>query len=936
MRRFVLSRLGISLPVLMLLVVGLAGCGATSDVPDGDPDADQPLVDQVGSGTARVEGVVRSVHGEEALPLGGVAVVLGDAVTHSNVDGTFTLLGVPSGRQALLVDGETVAAGDGHYGQFAMAIGVAADAELTLDRPVYLPFIADADVTEVTPGETVVVETTAPDADDETIITVRLEIPPGAARQAGVEYEGPVSLHVIPADRLTVPLPDRLAEAAGTVVSIQPVDLQFPVPVRLSVTAPASATGTTAAASQRVWSLWSFAADEADFVDVGIGALEGGRLITTAGGVRAGGTHFFSDLVATLLEPLPVAAEDDARACLAAWMDAWQSARTLANVTEPGARTVLGRLEAGLARAADSADEAAAIAAVTAELFTPAQQAVEAYQALYVSQLSAAALDELDDRLTLAEGLCGVLDDPLPAAGEPGRVELEADLEAALRTVRSNLSQYASRFDRLSAALAALEPYYTTITPTDDEAVAGYRLVAREFADAYADFTSLASPIDAYDELVTSLATVETASRALLRLMSVPASGTDDAASELVCVCQQVGTTLSSPADAAGLATLTWTPADAGGASSGAGDDELCLLLALDRDRGLCSRPVRESAFADQLAAHGAPVLISLDRALNSRSLQPGEPVADTLTADAPVHVWRFDGRARQGVDVEFASLGEALVGLARDDGPVLVADYYGLQLANLAGGGVWSVYILARDLAADAPQPYQLAATLDAGNTDFAQPITGSFDVGRRVAAVLVEPAAGESLFVEKALTDAFRYELRSPAGELVPRADYEHSELGHGSELFHAGAAGLYRLILTPLPSAFGPYRVTVHRVADAAPVAYPLGTDQTVTVTAPGSAQRFAIELASPGVATLTGTTSVSLEAVGYTLVGPGGEVLVADDLLYFDGSSFARRTLVLPEAGVYELTWQVPLESASLTGAFTFRMDVASDGDSLTDP
>ena len=103
--------------LLLMLPFGCMNQPPTAPVGD-DPAATDPLDNRVGSGTARVSGSVRSAHAEEPLPLGGVRITAGDAVSYSNADGSFVLLGVPAGTPQLFVDASLLRTGDGHYGQF--------------------------------------------------------------------------------------------------------------------------------------------------------------------------------------------------------------------------------------------------------------------------------------------------------------------------------------------------------------------------------------------------------------------------------------------------------------------------------------------------------------------------------------------------------------------------------------------------------------------------------------------------------------------------------------------------------------------------------------------------------------------------------------------------------------------------------------------------
>ena len=903
--------------LLFVALMPLGGCGVNpgGDDPNDDPSG-QPLADAVGSGTARVTGKVLSTSGESPLPIGGAVLVLGDAVSHSNVDGSFVLLGVPAGRQAFRVDGNGVVAGDGFYGQFASELVITGGEDLVLDRPVYLPFVSYGAVTTVLLDGTTLVRGRSGGGDETFAL---LEILPGGARLKGAEYDGAISLHLTPVERTPTELPERFAERAGVIVSIQPVDVEFPVPVRLSIVA----SGQDSRQADHLWSLWSFEPAEADYVNRAVGRRDGGMIATSAGGVRGGGWHFFTDLAVELVEPLTDADAEDARACLSARLDVLARAQELARLEMPGARTVLGRLNVSLAKgASSSAADAANVLTLSSNLYAQAREALTAYQELYGQRLTAQALAELQTAVALARGDCGILEAPLPEDDEVSYAVAEAQLEAAVTRVQAHVTQDAANFERLRSAATALEPFYQTLDPALDDSLDQFRLAARGFNDAYAAFAEYSSPVDAYDALVAELVALEESARILVNLMSEPAAGAGASGARLVRVGGARGTTQVSFADARGEAELQLGPErDASDAYA-----EASMIVALNPTRALCSLPVPESTFAEDLEQRGAPVIIGLTRAVAQRTLTMGVPVAGELTAEAPLHVWRFDARAREGVHADFAALGQAVAGLATADDLVQAAGYSGFDVANLTDGGALAVHVLAPAADGAAPVPYQLAVSLRDELFDYDEPVTGSFDVTTRVAAVLFEADAGERIYIEKAATGPYTYQLLGPDGAFVTRTDYQDAVAGQGSETFDISMTGLHRVIVTPDAGEFGLYDLTIHRVEPVTPQVYLPGTVATGVIAQVGQVARYTFAVEDDYRAALVGVSATGIDPAYFTLVGPDGAGVLEEGLLYFDGSTFAARTLELLPVGAYELAFRAPFEASSLTGSVSFRLDL----------
>jgi hypothetical protein len=959
-----------------------SGCGTSrpaEDVPD--ETAEDPFTDRVGSGTARVTGSVYSADAEAPIPLGGVLLVLGDAVSHSNVDGSFILLGVPEGAQSLWVDGGDAQAGDGFYGQFAGVMDVAAGEDLVLERPIYIPFVPFTSLTQISADETTVARSAE---------GVTLTIPAGGVRRRGLEYAGEISVQAIAPSRTPFPLPEEFAERAGLIVSIQPVDLEFPVPLRITFplevadtpagggedgsdadggSGPADgsqgaddsseggtggggseandgadglngAVNASSAEQSAFRSLWSFMADSGQYVNTGIASTQVFQVSTSVGGVRSGGSHFLTELMVTLVEPCAVGDPELNRACLQGWLRVLDEVVALNAVELPGSVTVLFDLNEALTERGTTVESAQAAVATSESAYELSAAAVAAYQTSYaqLDDLSVLAVE-----LEIARESCPDVGGCGDASSAEVQAEAEARVDAARRLIGTNVGAYASRFDRLNAAVQALGRYYEEDSDSEfgsgvnADNLAAFQLAAAELNAAYEDFGELASPVAAYDALVAAANELESATRAVVSSVGTPAttSGaadawTDAASPRLLRVCNGSGVTLVSAPGPDGFADLPLSDPAANGE-----EREECVLVGIDAGRGLCSQPIEEGAF---LAALTPPMVIGLDRTLTTRSLTQGTPVAGTLAADTPWHVWRFDGREREGVQVDFATAGAARAGLATEDGLLRISSPGGFEVANLTGGESFAVHVYSTvPLVAEQEIDYQLSLTRTQDLFDFGSSVLGSFDVMTRAAAVLFDAEAGERVFLENRCCGdqpgAYEYRLLGPFGGALPEVAYDLAGVGQGSTLYEVLTTGTHRVALQPLPGSFSDYEIVVHRVEVAPALPYELGTEVAVNINQIGAAAAYEFAVTEATEATLQGRSAVGLDPMIFSVASATtGELVVPDTLLYFDGSSFATRSFFLPDADSYLLSWRVPLDAQQLTGSFTFQLnaDLPSEG------
>jgi len=878
-------------------VLLLSGCTITPS----QPPAEDPFADHPGSGTATVSGFVKSAEGETPLPLGGVKLSLGDAVAFSNVDGSFTLTTVQAGPQPFIVDGTTAKSGDGAYGQFATTLSLNEEQVLAIERPIYLPFIP------LTARRTVVPDavTTVMSAEG-----VELEIPPGAARLDGESYEGEIAIVTVAADRTPLALPARF-DSARTVLTIQPIAIEFPVAAKLTVPADDTPAGRLSYNT-----LWTLDGKRGDFVGDGLAQRKGDSFVTVAGGIRTSGYHLLTGLQLELREPCPDADnEEDARACLAA------AARTLDAVTAlpapaiAGSQTLFGRFDAAL-RAVSPAPRATRatvgdIIRITTDMYPLAVDSVRKSQTLYrdLTDWDAVSLSATQARAACAAAAAC---DPKSGAGVLTRAEKE--LETHLAKAQDNVARFASRFDRLSAALESLQPFYASgEAPTSGER-AGFTGAAAEFDGAYRDFVSFASPADAFDELVGALGGVEGAARELVGAVSVPAG--DDAGALLQRVCTDRGAT-SVGAVSGGFAGARL------GEASGRLHEE-CAVVAIDEKRGLGSVPFRETQLFSTMRP---PYQLALAGHIAERALPEAEPQSGTLTENSPVHRWTLKVEARHGFHAAFESDGAALAGLA-GAGAVQLARDGGFEVVNLSDAESFSYLVLGTDLRGGGTATYALSGTAMDGLFDFAGPVSGAFDVNTRAAAILFDGSAGDRVVVERKCCDPsgalFAFSLLEPDGAAATRVDFVQETPGTGDEAFELSQDGLHRVVLSPFAGQFADYELVISRAAAAKAKPIDPGTDTTVALDEVGATAAYTFVGGAGQIAVIEGVASSGVSQIEYTLIGPDGSTLSTGKTLYFDGSSFATREEALPTEGTYRLIFSLRLNGDTLVGTFTFRL------------
>ncbi len=889
----------------LLTLALVVGCDVAPNGNSGGDNGTDPdsATGQVGSGTARVSGTIRSADVEDDIPLAGVRVELGDAWTLSSVDGTFELLNTLDGTQTLLCDGTAVGTDEGHYGQFATAMELTEHEDRLLTDPVYLPFVPDDSAGLVDPASSTTVSGDG---------GVTLEIPPGGARVGQEEYDGPISVLAIAPGRTPASLPARFDGRVEAIISIQPIDVRFPVEV--PVTFPQTSGGTTGISRM---ALWWFDPDAGEFSNVGFAESDGDTIYTTIGGARGGGWYVLAELDFTLRRPCDGSDGSEARACYQSALELLDEIRQLRQIELPGAVTVFGRLNAALAERGSSVDRAQAVLQISSELFEIASTAVLEYQALY---RDLGDLQGLDPALAAAGTTC--LGYEVCDGNWDERQDAHSDIAQLSVAISANVEAFAAQFDRLAAAAGSLAVYYGSPGLLTTDTLGAFHQIAGEFNEAYDGFEPYTSPPEAYDALVEALTVMENTALAFAQTVSAPLEDQADTSGvSIQRVCPNLGTTqLGTIVDGAGSVQL--------GDATGTLDGD-CIVLVADRELGLAAAPVSEKVLMDELRP---PAVWGLAREMTFESLALGRPGAGTLSDDAPVAAWGFTAADAQSLQVSFSGGIGTLAGLAAEDGVIQMSRDGGFDVVNLGSGGSFELRVFST--AAGVASPYTFSVDSPADEFAVGSPVVGAFDVDNRAAALMFEGDAGEQILVEKRCCDPFgiefTYGLLGPDGVSLSPRDYSEEDPGIGNELYELSATGLHRVVLAPFEGRFPDYEMLIHRVPVNEPVACALDTETTGVFDDIGERLVFTFTTAgNHDIILLEGVSATGPTPLLYSLTASDGTTLDSDELLYFNGSSYATRDLGVVAEGTYTLEFRALLDAEVPLGSFVFRLTTATE-------
>jgi len=256
----------------------------------------------------------------------------------------------------------------------------------------------------------------------------------------------------------------------------------------------------------------------------------------------------------------------------------------------------------------------------------------------------------------------------------------------------------------------------------------------------------------------------------------------------------------------------------------------------------------------------------------------------------------------------------------------VRVARRGGFSALNLPGGESMGLYVWGGGLESDGDVPYDFLISATPELFDFGSPVSGSFDVLNRAEAILIDVPSARRVLIERTCCDSFgaawSFTLRGPSGAAIPPADFRDATPGRGSEAFDLIEPGRYSLSIVPEAGSFGDYGVVIHDVPVNLPVAYTPGTIADAAIDDRGERLVYRFAGREGEVATLEGLSSVELGPLLVAVTTAEGEVVLQETLLFFDGSSFSSRVMVLPQAGDYLLSFRAPLDAGPMTGTFRF--------------
>lgn len=216
--------------------------------------------------------------------VGATVRILGTQIVDVTApNGTFALVGIPSGSQVLDVDTSTaMAAPDGApYSAFREAVQIIGGVTNVLPQEIFLPRIDLVSVTPVDPNAMTCVENPS--------IGVKICIPPMTAMMGSNLFAGSMSISAVPQALAPAPLPEELKP--GLLITIQPVGVTFLTPV------PITFPNTDKLPLGSQVNIWSLDPDTGTFKVVGTAEVQvdssspDGVIKTISGGVEAADWH---------------------------------------------------------------------------------------------------------------------------------------------------------------------------------------------------------------------------------------------------------------------------------------------------------------------------------------------------------------------------------------------------------------------------------------------------------------------------------------------------------------------------------------------------------------------------------------------------------------------------------------------------------------------
>ncbi|MBL9128240.1 MAG: hypothetical protein JNL97_11355, partial [Verrucomicrobiales bacterium] len=189
-------------------------------VRDAPPDGITRLTGRILDTTDAVAGRERPVVGARVSLLRNTAFALSDA------NGRFVLSDIPSGKQVLDIDTSAAspAPDNSPYAAFREEIQLIPRTDNVVGRPFYLPRIDPSSLTMVNPEAVTTVRNTN--------LNVTLTIPAHSAKMNGKDYDGPITISLVPSALAPAALPEFLQP--NVLITIQPVGVTYAVPAAIS------------------------------------------------------------------------------------------------------------------------------------------------------------------------------------------------------------------------------------------------------------------------------------------------------------------------------------------------------------------------------------------------------------------------------------------------------------------------------------------------------------------------------------------------------------------------------------------------------------------------------------------------------------------------------------------------------------------------------
>lgn len=224
-------------------------------------------------------------------PIQGVLVRAGTGSpsTTTASDGTFHLIGLPSGTVTIVFDGTGLTSAAGYYPFLPEPFDLMSGVENTIERPVYLPLIPPTGV-QVVPGQPTMVPipATMPGTNANLVIA-----PGSATTPQGQPFSGSITIADVPPQQAPLALPENLQPSR--LISIQPGGTRFNPPAQISWPNDDNLQPGTPL------QIWSVDGQTGQFQVVGMAEVQpNGSITTISGGISEASWHAAAPVPVTL------------------------------------------------------------------------------------------------------------------------------------------------------------------------------------------------------------------------------------------------------------------------------------------------------------------------------------------------------------------------------------------------------------------------------------------------------------------------------------------------------------------------------------------------------------------------------------------------------------------------------------------------------------